>query len=458
MFYCTKHQTRLINSSVLVRNAGIGFYPASASTFFEFVTDDDDELMQFKDKLLRIAHESEWLIAHGLEVDWVANGYDKYWKLLRERGLAAFKGRCDYSALESAFSNYWGDDFLEMVVAETAETQFKGWNYQISQERVRRFSPLQHILLMCFLAESVSGFVSSSPADTPYGHPPFVCENPICSHYRVDGAEMVSLSYYGNGARAIFECINCGMQYKVNKSKHSRELRIVTKYGELWEHEFLRCCQDKSITNEQTAEIFKCDVSVIMLQKKKRGLLRPFHYDSDSAPIDFYKARVEALCTEHDEITRALLNEELPGAYDYLKDHDCEWLRNKVVFVKERNSVREYENELLRNLNAVITLFADNGYPKRQVTFGYVASLVGSTRDKLRCRGKMRTLLDDVIESRSDWIRRRAVVICTERKSANKTTTIKTIRREIGLHPATYAQDQMLLQDVIDTIYEKTDK
>jgi hypothetical protein len=66
------------------------------------------------------------------------------------------------------------------------------------------------------------------------------------------------------------------MRYKVNKSKHSRELRVVTEYGELWEREFHRCCQDKSITNEKMADIFNCDLTTIILLKKKRGLLRPF--------------------------------------------------------------------------------------------------------------------------------------------------------------------------------------
>jgi hypothetical protein len=266
---------------------------------------------------------------------------------------------------------------------------------------------------------------------------------------------MVEFSYYGNGARATFECSYCGMRYKVNKSKHSRELRVVTEYGELWEREFLRCCQDKSITNEQIAEMFKCDISVIMLQKKKRGLLRPFYYDVKLGAKEYYRRRVTELSAEHSEVTRALLQEKAPGAYDYLNRYDKEWISSLIVFENDLKSVREYEDVMLCKLSDIIAKFTNEGYPKRQVTYGYIAGLIDSTRDKLRSRERFRLLLDDVVESQLAWVRRRAQEICKERIAASKATTVKAIRREMELHTGTYERYQALLQEVIDTVYGK---
>jgi hypothetical protein len=306
---------------------------------------------------------------------------------------------------------------------------------------------------MCFLAGSVSGFITSAPADTPYGHSPFECENPVCSHYHVNGAEMVDFSYYGNGARATFECADCGMRYKINKSKHSRELRVITKYGALWEREFLRCCQDKSITNEKMAEIFNCDHSVIMLQKKKRGLLRQMpYYVLGVPPYDYYKAEVEAICAEYDEVTIALLNEKVPGAYDYLKDHNAEWIRSRVVFANERQSIREYEDWLLESVRAIITRLETDGYPKRQVTYGYIADLVSTTRYKFLSRKAISALLNGIVESKSDWLHRRAIDICEERALKYKQTTVNTIKRELYLREVTFTKHKNMLQEVIYAI------
>ena len=454
MLYCAKHEIRLANSEIAIKRATTGFYPASASIHTQYDYD-VDELSPYKDKLLRISRECEWLIEHGLEIDWHTNGYEKYWRVLRDKGLASFQGRCDYPALEVAFRYYWGSDFLAALFAETDDNRFKGWTHQVEQNKIFRYKPLYHILLMGFLSGSVSNFVNANPAETPYGHPPFVCENPICPHYHMDGAEMVTLKYYGNGATATFECGHCGMIYSHNKAKHSRELRVVKDYGPLWNNELLRCCQDPKITNPQTAKILKCSMSVLTLQKKKRGLLEPALYDTGLGPEVYYKNKVTALCAEYDEVTISLLQEKVPGAYSYLGDHDPTWLRRHIVFENERKHFREQEEMLLRKAQEAVAHIINDGYPNRQVTYGYIAGLIGSTRDKLRYREPIRSLLDNIIESKADWLRRRASDVCANKLASAKPITTKTVRRELNLHPGTFAQYKELLQEVIDTAYGK---
>jgi hypothetical protein len=167
IFYCTKHQIRLVDSSITIKRVTTGFYPASSETNIYYDANAFDNLASYKDKLLKIGKESEWLINHGLEVDWAVNGYDKYWKLLRDKNLTTFRGRCDYSALESAFNDYWGKDFLDVLFFEIEDTRFKGWSHKVDKNKMRAYTPLYHILLMCFIAGSVSDFIKKTPADTP---------------------------------------------------------------------------------------------------------------------------------------------------------------------------------------------------------------------------------------------------------------------------------------------------
>ncbi len=454
IFYCTKHKVRLVNSYVQMKQTGTGFYPASSETIDGSGIDLTDDLAIYKDKLLLIGRESEWLIRYGLDVDWTANGHEKYWKLLRDKNLASFQGRCNYAALEAEFNDFWGADFLAMLLERTADRWFKGWIHQVEKDKMQRYKPLYHILLMCFLTGSVSDFVKSNPADTPYGYPPFMCVNPICPHYRIGGADMVEIRYYGNGVTAVFECSHCGMRYRHNKAKCSRELRVVVDYGQLWMDEFRRCCHDKSITNEQMSAILKRDVTTIQALKKELGLSRPYHYDLKIGAKDYYKAKVTELSAEYAEVTIALLNDKVPGAYEYLKRHEAEWIRSRVVFVNEQKSILDYERELVQLVQAVISRLKTDGYPKRQVTYGYIAKLTGSTRDKLRERTAAKVLLECIIESKCDWLRRRATELCKERAGSNKTMTTKTIKRELYLRDATFRKYENMLQEIIDSIYE----
>jgi len=449
IFYCAKHQVRLVNSDVLVRRATTGFYSASSVAASVYDADAPDALAPYKDKLLKIGKEGEWLINHGLEVDWVANGYKKYTLLLRDKGLASLQGRCDYPAMEAAFNDYWGKGFLDSLFIATADSRFNGWAYQVDRNKMRAYKPLYHILLMGFLAGSVKEFVESNPAVTPFGHPPFVCENSVCPSYHVGGAEMVYLKYYFSGVTATFECTHCGMRYKHNKPKSLREHKTIANYGHLWNSELLRCCQDSKISNEQAAKILGCTKNALALQKKKRGLLEPILYDKEMGPEKYYKSRVLELCEEYGEVTISMLEKYVPGAYSYLGGQHKDWLRSHTVYESERKHRREYEEQLLRKVREVIDRFAAEGYPKRQVTFGYIASIIGVTRDALRCRSATHDMLENVVESREEWFCRRVADACMERIAVSKPITVKTIRWVLNLYPATYNKYQKLIEQII---------
>lgn len=408
MIYCMKHEIRLVDSFASLKAASSKFNPASSTVNLDCNTDTHDNLMPYKDKLLKIGRECEWLIAHGLNVDWSVNGYEKYWRLLRDKGVASFWGKSDYAAMDRSFYEYWGKDFLDNFFEVINIPRFDGWFHKIGKIQVSKFPPLYHILVMCWLTGSVKNFTESNPAETPFGHPPFVCENLICSHYHIDGAEMIRLVDYGSGKAAYFECVHCGLKYKYAKSIQSKEQRVIVDYGRLWNNELRRCCRDPKITNDQTMEILKCGPQTLSSQKKKHGLMKVALYDVNMGPMAYYKAQVLKICQEYDEVTIALLDEKVPRAYGYLQDRDYEWIRSRVVYDNERSFRLERENLLLGKLDSLIGKFEIEGYPDEQLSYGFIASLVGSTRDELRLyrnrtKSKLCGLLDSIIESKKDW-------------------------------------------------------
>jgi hypothetical protein len=408
MFYCVKHEIRLADSSVLFQNTLNGFYPAIVEGNTRCDVNAFDNLAPYKDKLLKIGWECEWIITHSLDVDWSVNGYEKYWRLLRDKGLASIKGYCnDHKALNKSFFEYWGKDFLDVLFDNICIPRFESWYHKFGKIQVNNFTPLYHILVMCWVADSVSEFVNSNPAETPFGHPPFVCENRICSHYQIDGAEMVDMVDYGQGFTAYFECSCCGMRYKHKKSTDSREQRFIVDYGHLWLGELCRCCQDPEITNDKAMKILKCGSQTLANQKKKHGLMNPVSDYMGMEPEAYYKTKVLEICQEYDEVTIALLDEKAPRAYGYLQDHDYEWIRSRVVFDNERRFRLEREKLLLTKLCEIIAAFDADGYPDRVLSYGYIANLIGATRDELRYKmspnSELRAFLNEIVEHKSTW-------------------------------------------------------
>jgi hypothetical protein len=411
--YCLKHEIRLVDSPVLTIAIGNGVYPASgvvSETTDKNVTDD---YAQYKDKLLKIGKECEWLIKHGADINWSDNSHKKYARLLRDRGLATFKGICNqYEKLHNEFFDYWGRDFIDELFTVAEGSNFKGWTNKISQSGMANFTPLHHILLMCYLAGSVKGFIESNPAETPFGHPPYECENPICPHYHKDGAAIIDMVEYHCALAAYFKCTYCGMLYKYTESSHCRGLRMILDYGHLWEKELIHCYQDPKMTRERAMEILKCTRSTLEAQKRKHGLMKPFLHDAEIGAENYYKAEVAALCEKYDEVTIALLDEKVPGAYTYLQRNDYDWIRNKVVFDNERQFRLEREELLLNKLREVIAVFDADGYPDRVLSYGYIANLIGATRDDLRSKmspnSELRAFLDEIVEHKATWRQERA--------------------------------------------------
>ena len=449
-FYCVKHETRLVDSSVLFKKTSIGFYPATNEVNVRCEVNNFDNLAPHKEKLLKIGRECEWLINNGADIDWLSNGYEKYRRLLRDKGLASVRGYCrNYAAVDAAFYDYWGKDFIDALFEATESAGFTGWFRKIEKVNTQNFTPLKHILLMCFLAGSVESFVNANPAETPFGHPPFACENRICPHYQIDGAEMIEMRHYCANLTAYFECSYCGMIYKLNKSSISREMRFIVDYGHLWGAELLRCCNDPEITNAQAMEILKCGPQTLSSQKRKRGLSKPRLYDVNMGPETYYKTKVLEICQEYNEVTIPLLDKKIPGAYRYLQDHDYEWIRSRVVFRNERRSRLEREDLLLGKLREIIDIFEVEGYPDQQLSYGFIASLIGAERDELRNEmspnSELRAFLDKIIEHRKTWRQERAAKM--------RTTNISQVRAPMISQPLSKRESLLLskLREVIAT-------
>ena len=446
-YYCTEHQARIVNSHITTKQATTGFYPASSEARADAADAAADMFDKYKDECLKIGRESEWLLENGLSVGWKENGREKYLRLFRDNGIASVNGfRYDSNALNDAVSDYWGCEFLDALFLEVEV--FPVWLSRIHTNMMSRFLPLQHILLMCAVRGSVEDFVNSNVSEHPFGSAPFACENPICEHYHIDGVICAEVQKFKSRAVGHFLCEHCGMRYKISKAKALKGITVITDYGHLWKNNLINFSHDKTITNEKAAEMLKCEVSVMMLQKKKMGLLRSPRYNVELGPEAYYKSMVIALIEEYGEVTYSLMQEKAPGAYDYLRKRHRQWLQENLTLERETSRERARIISMQKKVQKAVEQITLNP-PDRQISFGYIAEVAGLTRDNLRSNLQVRACIDGIVESREDWYRRRIKVAYLSLPIEGRPYTVVEVSRAVSMEMKTFVKYRKQFEEVV---------
>jgi len=195
-------------------------------------------------------------------------------------------------------------------------------------------------------------------------------------------------------------------------------------------------------------------MSTFTSHKNRLGLVSHHHYNEEMGADAYYKARVTALCAEFGEVTIALLNEKVPGAYAYLGDHDYEWLQNHIVYQKDRGEYKKTEAELLKQIQEAVAKIMRRGIPKRRITVGYIEKMAGLDPGILRRQRyhSVQAYLSSVVENYDDWLRRRFIAIWKWRVDNCRPLTIKHILWDLGLDPKNHSSHQILFSTLFDEL------
>jgi len=458
--YCTKHFTRILCSDILTSQTTTNFYPASNAELLDVAPSCDDDLELFKNKFLKLGKESEWLLKHGLNIDWSTNGYEKYRRLLRDRKLSTIQGVCNYEEISKAFASYWGEGFLSVLRLETADS--RDWLGQIQEAKMRTFKSLYHIMLMCFLSDTVKNFVEHEASENPFGDEPLPCENPVCKQYRTNVCRNTEVKFQNGVATGFFRCDHCGMLYKQVKRMKGDGEPIVVEYGQLWVNELKRCLATKKMTESEVAEVLKCEIHIVHFQRKKLGLLRveeyirkPKRYDDTEpkAAETLYKSQVQDLIKKHGEVTFIMLRQYASGAYSYLWKNDRAWLQSHLIHESDRQHMKAADQQLLKQVQDAVEWVKSKGDTDKRLALGYIASVSGVKEHELKYAKQKRPLtkayLDEVVESKENWLRRRITAI---RMLKGDIISIIDIKYNMRLKPNTYRKYQNFIGELIEEL------
>jgi hypothetical protein len=201
----------------------------------------------------------------------------------------------------------------------------------------------------------------------------------------------------------------------------------------------------------KTAETLKCDISVVMLMKKKMGLVRTPLYDVDLGPEAYFKAKVVALIKEYGEVTFSLMQAKAPRAHKYLSDYHRDWLREHMTPHFETADWRMYLASTREKIHEAIVHITANP-PDKQISYKYIAKTAGLTRSNLISNKQIHACVEGFAESREGWQRRRFITAYRDMPAEGRPYTAIEVCRTISMVTKTYEKYHELFEEVVNEL------
>jgi hypothetical protein len=380
---CPIHEVMLKDSRVVwqFRDGTTEFYSAEHS-----VESSSQDIIHANQHaiLVQLARNANWLLEKSLSLE---QGYvlQRYLRLLANRGLISATGRVQYAKLKTAISDYYPPHLLEDLGCSIVQSEH---NWLADWITIRH--PLHHLLFIQFLCETSEEFFTKlQDSSAPFGHGPWPCLNPLCSHYK----ERIIKSFVKRGNQiqpiATFTC-SCGFAYSRTGPDRDEDaifhIGRIAQFGDVWDRQLKTYWLDQKVSTLQIARLMHADVETIRRQAARLGLpfapiiprrgKRPKIYqDVIEVQRDTYRSLWEKALEAHPNSSlREVINAE-SKAYSWLNRHDLNWLKEHHptanVFsgterLMQRKIQKKYDNYLRMDadLAKVVREIAEENHQK----------------------------------------------------------------------------------------------
>ena len=467
VLYCPVHGCRIKDSNAPIEELRVRIYPASYVLRHEEKTSVDTK-RQFRDRYLKIAKDSQWLMEHGREFGGNTKVSRKYRIYLQQKGYANFFGLCDRNAVRNDFQSYFGEELLKDLFYFAEDPLY--WLRYLKESIGFNLKPLHHVLLMEFFAGSAEAFLIAEPkTEIPYGTDSGPCINRLCRRYLQNTAKRVRLRSMGDEIWAWFECPDCGLRYRRSDPTQSFEEYLqnpcITDRGFLYLemlHQYLTetklskraIAQRLGVSPGSVAKYVK-DHEIDISNRTKASYFREAAHDEDKDT--YYRRRV----LEELEITPAMsckdLKERVPGAYEWLNRKDPAWIHARLIHEFDKPRWNEWGEVALVELKAAYQEIRTRGDPRKRINISWLARVAGINRDDIYGRlpylPEMKKFFDEVCEPQEVWIRRRYTEVAMEKKAAGgKEFTYDDVKRKVQIRRGSYERNKSLIESLIEEL------
>lgn len=357
-----------------------------------------------KEKLMKIAMEVKWLLAHHEQILSCKNFQKDYSLLLKQKELIKGKSTVDQESLAEQFLVFYGQEVLKILQSEVDYDE-NCWLRMIVRKHRKSFHPIRHILIMNFLAGSLEGAIKNNIRAGPFGEGPWPCLNAASDHYQQNLINYVIITICSDTRKPVgtFTC-SCGFVYsRRGPDKMSTDrfhIGRIKTFGAVWETELRHLVEDEKLSMRETARRLKVDVNTV---KKYATILdmKPSWHEKKTYQIELIDKKVEEYQETPDmlEYNRIMwleqqvnfphegstaIRKRIPTTYMWLYRHDHQWLKEHQLFVKrnklanKRVDWEKRDKELLAKVQELVRKNQESNMKPIRITLSYIGKMIGA--------------------------------------------------------------------------------
>jgi len=350
---CPSHQVFLERSSVSLREGRkhLLFIPAEKAIGFVPLRHVNPANRNHQ-ILFRIAQDATWLLNHPIMGTDLKTLYNRYLRLLIDKGFAGYTGSIHVVKLLDEFRKFYPPGLLKRLHCEFSGSDHVKSNWLLRLVRPPKHAqhPLYHLLLIQFLGCTAEGFFQLPSDLCLFGKRPWPCLNPAADHYkRLVIVELQSGKRLRNNKPVgVFSC-ECGFAYARTGPDSLPEDRFrigrMLSFGPVWEAKLKELWKDSSLSLSEVGRRLGVDPLTVRrhAQRLKLSFSRP---GRRSKPVNraaqlkgeristvwekkrrTYRAKWLYAMKRNRKVTLKSLRQQFPRVYAWLRQNDVEWLK-----------------------------------------------------------------------------------------------------------------------------------
>ena len=466
--YCPKHGCRIQDSEAPIEEMRVRIYPAS------YMLRDrkepcEDPKPWIRDRYIRIAQDSQWLLEHGREFGGHPRISRKYRLFLQELGYANFYGICDRDAVRRDFHKCFGEELLKDLFFFAEDPLY--WLRYLQESIGFNLKPIHHVLLMEFFSGSARTFLETDPKkEIPYGSEYGPCINKLCRQYLRNTAKRIQLRKMGDEIWAWFECPYCGLRYRrSDPAQDFKDYQVhpcISDRGFLYREKLHQYLTETTLAKRAIAHTLGVSESSVGKYARDHDIDMSSRYKAsyyfrepgnDEDRGTYYRRRVLEELERTPVMSCKDLMERVPGAYRWLIRKDPAWIQSRLIHEIDKPRWDEWGKAALVELKAAYQEIRARGDPRKRINISWLARAAGIKRDDIYGRlpylPEMQKFFDEVCESQEAWIRRRYTEVAMEKKAAGgKEFTYDDVKRKVQIRRGSYDRNKPLIESLIEEL------
>lgn len=294
---------------------------------------------------LYLAKEAQWLLNSVNRVFPRNELRERYVSSLIKKDLATYTGHVKAKRFHNEFLKLYPKKFLKQLNLEDKPSVNIYWLERFFHARHTAMSPIQHLLVMYFLGETVESLLKVPYQKTPFGSGPWPCLNRVCRKYKLFSITSIRITHKDAQPVGLFRCEICGFTYNRRGPDRSPEdifrRNHIIDPGKIWEKKLRQLKKDPSMSLREksrqlgvaTRTVEKHEHSLFF--KKKKSKKTASTYKSHSQRAAWKKLR-----KANPTLSIKYLRTKNQALYAWLYRNDSSWLKiNRPVRKKQKKMI-----------------------------------------------------------------------------------------------------------------------